>query len=304
LQHKPEKTEVIGMRSVFFSLGLVRLALAENGRQSLYRYAGELGGLPWMSEEQPIAKGPGSGKARQANVKAVANGLELTAAVPANPADASNAQVYLCRSAAQCANKEGRTELAEAVDNQQPLGPGTYVFQVDNFTSTFPENAFPNEICLGIYLYKPNMTLEGDVDGSNELDIEYHNWAPKANTTVWVTTWPKVAIGGNLFATNLGIPSGAAFPRCWAIRWAPGQSVRYGVWPPVDGHCDPEDCFGQTSTCIITEHRSPMVPTEHMVPAMNLWWAGDLNSLPANSEISLRVSGFKHVPSDESTIIV
>jgi len=301
----PRKPEVISMRSVLFSLGLASLTLAENGRQSLYRYAGETDGFHWMSEEQPIAKGPGNGKAQQANVKALANGLKLTAAVPANPREASNSQIYLCRSEAQCANKEGTTELAEALDHQQPLGAGTFVFKVENFVSTFPDNAFPNSICLGLYLYKFNRTLEGNVDGSNELDIEYHNWDETADTTVWVTTWPKVPTKPwphNLETTNTGIPSGDAFPRCWATRWAPGQSVRYGVWPPVDGHCDPEDCFGQATTCFIKEHRSPLVPTEHMIPAMNLWWYGDLDSLPANSEISLRVSGFKYLPSEESTI--
>merc|ERR1719277_1967818 len=129
-----------------------------------------------MSEGQLAADGPGNGRAQQANVKALAKGLELSASVPANPAEASNAQVFLCRSEAQCANKEGTTELAEALDHQQPLGAGTYVFQVDNFASTFPGNAFPNSICLGLYLYKPNRMLAGNVDRSNELDIEYHNW--------------------------------------------------------------------------------------------------------------------------------
>jgi len=111
-------------------------------------------------------------------------------------------------------------------------------------------------------------------------------------------------LGGNLFATNTGIPSGAAFPKCWAIRWAPGQSVRYGNWPPVDGRCDPEDCFGQRASCIIHEHRSPLLPDEPLIPAMNLWWTGDLNSLPANSKMSMMFSGFKYLPAEESTIVV
>lgn len=300
------------MRAAVLSLSLVGCAVAENGRHSTYGYAGALDGSHWMSETQPTTNdcsdqppdirspycGPGFSRAQQANVKASTKGFELTTTMSANRTEASFAQLYLCRSEAQCARRDGTTDLHEAVKNQQPLGPGTYVFQVDSFTSNYQDGIFPNEAVLGLYLYRPNMTLQGNVDGSNEIDIEYHNWGPVGNSTVWFTTWPKSVTGhGRMATTDSGVPSAAAFPRCMAFRWAAGQSVQFGLWPLVDGACDPEDCFGRDD-CATTEHKSSQVPIEHMIPAINLWWYGDLEAIPADASVSVTVSGFKFFPSE------
>jgi len=292
---------------------LVAHALAENGDHATYRYAGALGAFHWMSESQPTTNdcskvqpsfvrspfcGPGLARAQQENVKATDKGFKLTAKIPADRSQVSNAQLYLCTSKDICASQDGTTDMKTAVDNQQPLGPGTFVFQLDNFTSNRPGGAFPKEIVLGLYMYKPNMGIQGNVDTSNELDIEYHNWNG-GDSTVSFTSWPQTITGAHLATTDTGVPSASAIPSCAAVRWIAGESATYGIWPAVDGVCDPKDCFGKDG-CVTKEHSNSQIPTEHMIPAINLWWFGSLESIATDSTVSVTVSDFKYFPAGPS----
>lgn len=225
-------------------------------------------------------------------------GFKLTATVPADRTQVSNAQLYLCKSREACASDDGTTDMKTAVANQQALGPGTFVFQLDSFTSNRPEGAFPKEIVLGLYTYKPNMDIQGNVDTSNELDIEYHNWSG-GDSTVSFTTWPSSPKGANMATSDTGISSASAIPRCAAIRWTAGTTVEYGLWPAVGGSCDPADCFGKSS-CVTREHRDSRVPTEHMIPSINLWWFGSLWGIVEGSTVSVTVSDFKYFPEGPS----
>ena len=186
----------------------------------MYKYVGAFDDYHWMSESQPTANdcskimppfvespycGPGLARAQQENVEVTAQGIKLVARVPENRSQVSNAQLYLCSSKDQCANEDGTTDMNTAVANQRSMGPGTFVFQLGGFTSNRPGGEFPNEIVLGLYLYKPNMGIQGNVDTSNELDIEYHNWGGGAST-VSFTTWPSTMQGKNLETSDTGDP--------------------------------------------------------------------------------------------------
>lgn len=306
-------------------LAFVGNAFAENGDQSTYRFAGTLGGHSWMSESQPTTNdcttlqptfiqsrycGPGNGRAQQENVEVVDGvGLKLTAKVAANTSSAdtshvTNAQLYLCASEAECASVDGTTDMLSAVGNQKSMGPGTFVFQVDNWTSTGLNGAFPKPIVFAFYLYKPAMNVQGNVDTTNELDIEYHSWDDSsAENIVSFTSWAGTFVGPpawHLATSETGKPSAEALPGCAAIQWSAGKSATYGIWSAVNGKCDPADCFGKDS-CITREHASPKIPTEDMIPAINLWWVGDLSGV-TDTSVSVTVSDFKYYPASAAVI--
>ena len=177
----------LDMRLVVYTLCVAAVVLAENGDHSLYGYVGNLGGFHWMSSTQPttnncttihgIARseycGPGHFRTDQANVQVHGNGFKLTAKAPHDPLQVTNAQLYLCASEKQCASKDGTTDMKTAVGNQMALGSGTFVYQLDSFSSSQADGKFPSQVVLGIYLYRPNMQMQGNVDGTDELDIEY-----------------------------------------------------------------------------------------------------------------------------------
>lgn len=296
------------MRAFTIPASLAALAAAENGDHSTYRFAGSLGGYNWMSESQPQTNdcskvepafvqspycGPGLARAQQSNVELTSKGFKLTAKVPADRSQTSNAQLYLCGSS-DCASADGTTDMQTAVSKQLSFGPGTFVFQIDSFTSNRPGGAFPNEIVLGVYTYKPNMDIQGNVDTSNELDIEYHNWYG-GDSSVSFTTWASTPIGEHMATTDTGIASASAIPSCAAIRWFAGQSVMYGLWQAVDGQCDADrDCFSNPSNCVIKEHVDSRVPTEQMIPAINLWWFGHPEGIEPGSEVSVTISNFSY----------
>ena len=94
--------------------------------------------------------------------------------------------------------------------------------------------------------------------------------------------------------TDSGIPSESMVPGCVGIRWAAGKSVRYALWKPVNGTCRPADCFGRTG-CVVKEHHKA-VPTNHMIPSLNLWWFGDRDAVATNQSVSVVVSDFKYFP--------
>lgn len=287
---------------------LIAAALAENGENSLYRYAGALGGFHWMSESQPLSNdcthiqpgfaqsehcGPGNFRAEQANVEVVEKGFKLIARAPTDPQQVTNAQVYMCVSEEQCAALDGTTDMPAAVTNQRALGPGTFVYQIDSFNSSLPDGTFPSQIVLGLYLYKPNMNIQGNVDCTDELDIEFAGWGGRS--TVAFTTWPppNSSIGYSQ-GTNTGLRSEDMIPGCAGFRWTAGTSVQYGLWKPVNGACDPEDCFGHPD-CNVQEHRDA-VPTDRMIPSLNLWWVGEKSAVATGQSISVIVSDFKYVP--------
>lgn len=270
-------------------------ARAEHGEQSTYRSMGAFSGFYWMSQEQPAASdciapagilppaasshcGPGGRRSAQKNAL-LANG-QLTLA-----AGAENAQVYMCGSHERCASEVGTTPMWEAVANQQRLGLGTLVWQAEGFTSTVRDArgqpAFPRELVLGLYLYGPNAASQDNVDATNWLGIEYHNWEDGGPSTVSFSTWPARPLrssdgsrGRTLQVTRTSNSSSSAFPSCNAVRRTV-NSVEYALWRPVRGTCEPTYCFraGRAPDGCVTARHTGDVPVEKLMPAMKLWWA-------------------------------
>lgn len=163
---------------------------------------------------------------------------------------------------------------------------------------------FPSMLVLGLYTYKPNISIWGNVDTSNELDIEYANWGGGTNV-VGFTTWPSKVYGdanaGNLEATDTGMPSVTAFPACALIRYR-ADAVHYALWSPSGGTCDMQFCFRDPVVgCKVATHKSShrgRIPHQEMVPGINLWWHAGPAATPmsAKHDVTVVLTDFKYIP--------
>jgi hypothetical protein len=164
-----------------------------------------------------------------------------------------------------------------------------------------------NNLVLGLYTYKANTLdcvkdaaevqnistacscanpCDGNVDTSNEIDVEYANWDPAQNSTpsVWFTTWPQKPLGYSYktraapFMTGVRTLRGA---RCNYVDWK-STMIIYASWavssadveagvtctePPAA--CNPPDCFEHA--VMNGDPTQDYVPQALQTPGINFW---------------------------------
>ena len=71
--------------------------------------------------------------------------------------NSTNAQIYMCKSK-DCLR--GGEDWTSAIERQALLGYGDYLYRVESFSvDGAPSMVFPPLLVLGLYTYKPNMTI-------------------------------------------------------------------------------------------------------------------------------------------------
>jgi hypothetical protein len=216
----------------------------------------------------------------------------------------TNGQIYMC--AGNCTHQifDG---WADAVKNQAKLTFGKFSWLVEKIDDGGVDDMDDN-LVLGLYTYKANMLdcdkdadevtkleaqcscgspCDGNVDTSNEIDVEYANWAYPQNTStasVWFTTWPQKPKGYSYktraapFMTGIKTLKG---PRCSYVDWKSTMIV-YATWAVTPAEveagvtcteppqaCNPPNCFEHT--VMNGDATQDYVPQTLQTPGINFW---------------------------------
>jgi len=215
-----------------------------------------------------------------------------------------NAQLYMSNANVT----DGEIFSQDLVRKQRSFTYGDFVWHIDTFKLDGQPASFPGNLVIGLYLYSPNMQLNGAVDCTHELDVEYANWG----SPLAFTSWPQEISTGRV---DSPIRESAAFAQephnsCVGMRWEEG-AVTYFQWQDSSAMgCTQEkikDCLSGAMTCV--QHAVPYshqkgscsagttscidTPiTDAMTPGMNLW----TNAQGLWHEARLTLGGFGYFP--------
>jgi len=184
-----------------------------------------------------------------------------------------------------------------------------------------------NNLVLGLYTYTANTLdcekdadkvkqietacscanpCDGNVDTSNEIDIEYANWAG-ASPSVWFTTWPQHPHGYSYqtratpFMTGVRTLKG---PRCNYVDWK-SERIIYASWslspaefeagatctePPAA--CAPPNCFEHQ--VMNGNSTQAFVPQALQTPGINFWVHGGKNGPADGKPHEVVISSFTY----------
>jgi hypothetical protein len=207
-----------------------------------------------------------------------------------------NAQVYMCGDG-KCTGDD----WADAIRNQKSLSFGKFSFLVEKGH----EDA---NLVLGLYTYKPNMlqcdkskdaaaieaiedvcqcsnACDGNVDTSNEVDIEYANW-DNTSTSLWFTPWPQQPSGYSTARRATPVKTGIESlvgPRCNYFDWA-ATSITFATWnvsaslakdfskqPPDACSSPPAPCTPPSCVQSVFDQNVSFIPQLPEIVGLNLW---------------------------------